>query len=140
MLRRSLLSILFLAPLIAAPVLAAEHGGEKKKGAEKKKGGGLNFIQLPTLTANCTRASGSRGVLTVDSGLDIKDGGLRAKAEASIPRLRAAYAQALQAQAAAIPPGAPPNPDLLVGVFQRTTDQVLGKPGARFLIGAVMVN
>jgi len=138
--RRHLIAALLALPLIAGPALAAEHGGEKKKGAEKKKGGGLNFIQLPTLTANALRANGRRGVLTVDSGLDIQDGGLLAKAEASLPRLRAAYTQALQAQAAAIPPGSPPNPDLLVGVFQRTTDQVLGKPGARFLIGAVMVN
>ena len=137
--RRSLIAVLLAAPLIAGPALAAEHG-EKKKGAEKKKGGGINFIQLPTLTANAARASGSRGVLTVDSGLDIKDGGLRAKAEASIPRLRAAYVQILQAQAAAIPPGAPPNPDAMVASFQRATDQVLGKPGAKFLIGAVMVN
>ena len=131
--------LVFIAGLITAlaagPALAAEHGG-----AEKKKGGGLNFIQLPTLTANAARANGKRGVLTVDSGLDIKDGGLKAKAEASIPRLRATYVQILQTQAAAIPPGAPPNPDLLVAAFQRATDLALGKPGAKFLIGAVMVN
>jgi hypothetical protein len=79
-------------------------------------------------------------VLTVEGGLDIRDGALRAKAEQSVPRLRAAYTEVLRGQALAIPPGAPPDPDRLVQVLQRVTDQALGRPGATFLIGAVMIN
>jgi hypothetical protein len=140
MLRRRLLACLIASPALSGAGLsfAAAHGGEEK--GAKKKGGGQDFIQLPTLTANATRANGRRGVLTVEGGLDIREGALRTKAQSSIPRLRAAYTETLQAQAAAIQPGSPPNPDALVLALQRTTDVVLGKPGARFLIGAVMIN
>ena len=63
--------------------------------AEKKKGGGDTFVQLPTLTASIFHPDGRRGVLTVDVGLDIPDGGLRQRASISVPLLRAAYTQAL---------------------------------------------
>jgi hypothetical protein len=40
----------------------------------------------------------------------------------------------------AVPPGAPPNPDIISAALQRATDQVLGKPGAKLLLGTVIVN
>jgi flagellar basal body-associated protein FliL len=130
-----------IASLVAGPLLAgAAASRASEPAAEKKKGGGPGFLQLPALTANAARGDGRRGVLTVDCGLDIPDAALRARAESAQPRLRAAYIQALQAQAAAIPAGGPPNPDLIAAALQRITDQVLGRPGARFLIGAVMIN
>jgi hypothetical protein len=108
--------------------------------AEKKKGGGDTFIQLPTLTATIFRADGRRGVLTVDIGLDIPDGGLRQRANASIPLLRDAYTRQLLLYAPGIPPGAPPNPDLISVQLQRATDQTLGRPGAKLLLGTILEN
>lgn len=136
MLRRRLLAVLLTSPVLLSAGLS--FASEKKE--PKKKGGGVNFLQLPTLTANAMRANGKLGILTVDSGLDIKDAALRTKAEQSIPRLRATFIEILQAQAKAISPGTPPDPEILVQVFQRATDKSLGKPGAKFLIGAVMMN
>jgi hypothetical protein len=108
--------------------------------ADKKKGGGDSFLQLPTLTATIFRADGRRGVLTVDIGLDIPDGGLRQRASMSVPLLRAAYTQALSIYAPSINPGAPPNPDLIGAQLQRATDQVLGRPGATVLLGTILEN
>ena len=59
---------------------------------------------------------------------------------APIPRLRAAYSQTLQTFGASLGPGAVPNADFLVREMQRQTDLVLKKPGARFLVGTIMVN
>jgi hypothetical protein len=107
---------------------------------EKKKGGGLDFIQIPTMTATITRRDGRHGVLTVETGVDVPDHRLHDYAEASIPRLRAAYAQVLMTYGAQLSPGSPPNADYLSRELQRQTDLVLGKPGAKLLLGAILIN
>ena len=47
---------------------------------------------------------------------------------------------AAPASAQSVPPGAPPNPAIIATALQRATDQVLGKPGAKLLLGTVLVN
>ena len=132
--RRLILSALVCA---FAPALAhASSGGEK----ERKKTGGASYIPLTTLSGSSNRPIGRRGVMTVECGVDVPDEGLRARAEASLPRLRAAYVQAVQIYAAGLAPGAPPNADFLSLTLQRETDRILGKRGAKFLLGAVVVN
>ncbi|HWA63282.1 MAG TPA: hypothetical protein VG939_18035 [Caulobacteraceae bacterium] len=128
--RRRILAALGLAVLAPSAALAAE----------RKKGGGETFIQIQTLTATVIRTDGRRGVMTVEAGIDVPDGGLRARAEASTPRLRAAYAQVLQIYASGLPSGYLPNADYLSRELQRQTDEVLGRPGARLLLGTIMVN
>jgi hypothetical protein len=129
--RRLLLALAMLSAV--APALAVA-------GEDKKKAGGESYIPINTLTAYTTRPGVRRGVLTVDCGLDIPDAALRARAELILPRLRAAYVQQVQIYAGGLPSGAPPNPDYIARNLQRVTDQVLGKPGARVLMGAVLVN
>ena len=107
---------------------------------EKKKGGGLSYIQMPALTATIIRPTGKRGVLTVELGLDVLDTKLHDRAAASTPRLRDAYVRFLQTYAASIPPAGLPNPDTIAAALQRSTDQVLAQPGARLLVGTIMVN
>ncbi len=121
-------------------LLEARPAGASSAGGEKKKGGGLSFLQMPAITATVMRPNGRRGVLMVECGLDVADGSLRSRAEVSVPRLRDAYVRFLQTYAAAVPVGAPPSPDVIAGALQRATDQVLGKPGAKLLIGTVLVN
>ena len=127
---------LFIA-LAVLPVLAPEHGFAAE---EKKKGGGLDYIQIPTLTATVTRRDGRHGVITVETGVDVPDHRLHDQAEASTPRLRAAYVQVLMTYAAQLSPGSPPNADYLARELQRQTDLVLGKPGAKLLLGAILIN
>jgi hypothetical protein len=131
--RRRLIALLLAAPLLLGPL--SGHAAE-----EKKKGGGLSFIQLPTLTATIIRSDGRRGVLTVETGIDVPNAGLQARAAMSQPRLRAAYLLVLQSYASGLGPAAPPNPDYIARMLQRETDTVLGQPGAKLLLGTVLVN
>jgi len=131
---RHLLAALVIAGLAAGPAAAASGGGEKKKG------GGETFLQIPTMTATILRRDDRRGVLTVETGLDVPDATLRTRAELSQPRLRAAYAQFLQTYAATLAGGMAPNADYVARELQRQTDTVLGKPGARLLVGTIMIN
>jgi len=130
--RRDLLAAL---ALMAAPRPALAAEGDKKK-----KAGGASFITIDTLTGATTRPGGRRGVLTVECGLDVPDAGLRARANAVLPRLRAAYVQTVMIYAAGLPAGTAPNADFLATSLQRETDAVLGRGGARLLLGAILVN
>jgi hypothetical protein len=130
--RRDLLLLLALA---AAP--AGAKAAEDKK---KKKAGGASYLPIDTLTGSTTKPGGRRGVLTVECGLDVPDAGLRARAAASLPILRAAYLQTVMTYAAGLPYGVPPSADFLGRALQRQTDALLGRPGARLLLGAILVN
>jgi hypothetical protein len=126
---------LFVAALAlaAAPALAAAAD-------EHKKGGGESFIQLTTLAANVTRPNGRRGVMTVEVGIDVPDAGLRARANQSTPLLISAYGDMLRTYAAGLSPGSLPDPDYIQRQLQTLTDRTLGKPGAKLLLGTVLVN
>ncbi len=132
--RRRLLAV-FALPVLLAPSLALAQDG-----TQKKKGGGITYIQFPTLTATIFRSNGHRGVLTVEAGVDVPDGALRSRVNLLAPRLRAAYVQLLQSYVWSLGPGEPPNPDYLSMALQKETDRVLGQPGARLLLGAMLVN
>lgn len=125
--------LLLLIGLSLAPLGAA-------RAEEKKKTGGEDYLPINTLTGTTIKATGRRGVLTVECGLSVPDSKLREFADKSMPRLRAAYVQVVMTYAAGLPSGAPPNPDLIAQSLQRQTDLVLGRPGARVLLGAVMSN
>ena len=126
-----------LAALLAlAPALARAAG----KGGDKKRAGGASYLPMATLLGTTVRASGQHGVLSVECGLDVPDAVLRDRAAASIPRLRSAYVETIQAYARGLPSRTPPNADYLARALQRQTDSILGKPGARLLLGAILVN
>jgi hypothetical protein len=125
--------LILAAALLAVPALG-------RAADEHKKGGGANFIQLTTVAATVTRANGGRGVMTVEVGVDVPDAALHARAAQSTPLLQAAYAEVVRIYAAGLPPGAPPNADYLSMALQRQTDQTLGRPGAKLLLGTILVN
>ncbi len=125
---------LSLAALAALPGVAHAAGGEKKKS------GGGSYVPVQTLLGTTIRSGGRRGVLSVDCGLDVPDEALRTRAEQSVPRLRAAYVQTIQGYASGLPTGALPNADYIAQALQRQTDAILGRPGARVLLGAIIVN
>jgi hypothetical protein len=125
-----------LACLLAAVALSTASAAD----ASEKKGGGPAYLRLPALAATVIRPDGRRGVLTVEAGIDAKTDAVRAKAQASIPRLRAAYVTAVQSHAQGLPPGGAPHADRLAAALQKETDRVLGGPGAKVLLGTIMVN
>ena len=122
---------------LVAFVPALARGQDENK---RKKGGGASFIQLDTLTATVTRPDGRRGVMTVEVGIDAPDGALHARAAQSMPLLRAAYSEVIRKYASGLPPSGVPNADYLSLELQRQTDLVLGRPGARLLLGGFLVN
>lgn len=132
--RRALLAF---AVLLAAPPAAALASGG---GKEKKKGGGTSYIQLPTTNVTVVRRDGRRGVMSVGTGVEAPDPKMQELAQASIPRLRAAFAQTLQVYAGGLPANQPPDADYLSKALQRDADRVLGRPGAKVLLGAIMIN
>lgn len=134
--RRLFLSLVALVGPLAAIWPAAALAAS----AEKKKSGGGSYVPVQTLLGTTLRASGRRGVLSVDCGLDVPDEALRTRAEQSVPRLRAAYVQTIQSYAAGLPSGALPNAEYIAQSLQRQTDAILGRPGARVLLGAIIVN
>ena len=125
---------LTLTALAVLPPAAARAAGDKKKS------GGGSYVPVQTLLGTTMRAGGRRGVLSVDCGLDVPDESLRTRAEQSAPRLRAAYAQTIQAYAAGLPTGALPNAEYIAQRLQQQTDGILGRRGARVLLGAIIVN
>ncbi|TAJ71219.1 MAG: Tat pathway signal protein [Phenylobacterium sp.] len=118
----------------AAPAMALASDGEKKKS------GGGSYVQIQTLLGATIRSASRHGVMSVDCGLDVPDPVLRTRVEQSIPRLRAAYVQTVQSYAAGLSDGALPNVDYIAQTLQRQTDAILGRPGARLLLGSVVVN
>jgi len=103
-------------------------------------GGGARqtYIRIGTSTANFSGAGGRRGVLTVETGLDVADAALHTRAGQSTPRLRAAYNTVITRAAASLRGDAPPDVERLSRELQAATDQVLGRSGARLLLGTVM--
>ena len=134
--RRSFLALV----LAAATPAAALASGASEPAETKKRAGGASYIVIQTLAATTNKGGGRRGVLTVECGLDVPDAALRGRVEQSLPRLRAAYYQTVQTYAAGLPPATAPNADFLAHNLQRQTDAIVGKPGAKLLLGAILVN
>lgn len=128
--RRALLGLAAVAASAAAsPARASGDTGTVQ----------ASYLRLPTITANVMRSGGRRGVMTVETGLDTPDAALRTRVAQSAPRLRAAYAAVVQAAANSLLPGAPPDVERMIVQLQAATDRVVGRAGARLLIGTVMV-
>lgn len=118
---------------VSTPAVASSGGGGGGGGTQ------ATYLGLPTVTGNVRRPGGALGVMTVEVGVDTPDAALRARVARSAPRLRAAYAQVVQQQAASLLPGAAPDVERLVAALQGATNTVMGRAGARLLIGTVMV-
>lgn len=104
-------------------------------------GGGASadtYLRLPIVTASILHGDGRRGVLSIETGLDTPDAALRLRVQQSTPRLRAAYNTAAQTFANGLRPGMPPDIDRLASALQAATNTVMGRPGARLLLGSVM--
>jgi hypothetical protein len=108
--------------------------------AERKKGGGLSYIQFDAFHVTVRRPDGRLGVLSIEAGIDVADPTLHTRADQSRPILRDAYMRWLTTYGLALPPGALPNLEQIRAELQRITDHTLGRPGAKLLIGSVMVS
>jgi hypothetical protein len=126
----------FAPVVLLALLLPAALPGPAR--AEKKEEG--TFVAIDTLTATVVAGNGRHQIMTVQAGVDAPDKALHDYAVKVAPRLQDAYIQVLQLYAGGLVPGAPPDADYVARRLQEATDRVLGKPGARFLIGGIMIN
>ena len=127
--RRALLGVAAVA--LSTPAKASSSSGGGAASAE-------SYFRLPIVTASLIYANGRRGVLSIETGLDVPDASLRTRAQQSQPRLRAAFNTAAQRFANGLRPGMAPNVDQLAGELQAAVNATLGRQGARVLLGTVM--
>ena len=130
--RRRLIPALIVLAL-TAPIAAHAAGKD-----DKKKDATL-YIQLQTISASMQRAGGRRGILTVEVGIDAPDMALRDRIELLRPVLTDAYVSALQPYALGVPPQSPPSADYISMALQHETDRVLGRRGAKLLLGSILI-
>ena len=134
--RRALFTLAPLAgvalAITALPAMASEGEGG---GAPKE-----SFMALGTLTATIIRPDGRRGVMTVETGMDIPDADVHKQALLQTPRLIAAHSEVIQRTAGGLRPTQVPDLDRLAHDLQVATFLVLRKRGAVVLLGTVMVN
>lgn len=132
--RHVLASLLLVAALGATPHAAlASSGGKKEEKA-------VTYFQLEPINAVVLRRDGRRGVMTVETGIEAKDPELMKRAQASTPRLRAAFAQVLMVYAAGLRGGAAPDIDYVARELQKAADRVLGKAGSKVLLGSALLS
>jgi hypothetical protein len=128
--RRALL--LTAVAAAAFPAAARANEGGKKKDVSP-------YIALKAVTLTIVRTNGRHGAMTIELGLNIPDAGLRELATESQPLLRDAYVRALQPYALRLGPGVAPSAEFITLSLQRETDRVLGRRGAKVLLGGVLV-
>ena len=127
--RRALLGLAVVATAASTSARASSGGAAASAST---------YFALPVVTASILQANGRRGVLTIETGVDVPDAALRTRAQQSAPRLRAAYNTAAQRFANGLRPGVVPDIDQLSAALQAATNATLGRPGARLLLGTVM--
>lgn len=130
--RRQLLGLIALA---AAPPALAEEGKSGEGGKQQP-----SFVRLPVVQANILRRNRTRGVISLENGVDVKDPKLRARVLQMQPRLRSAMARQLSLYTANLAPGQAPNLDLLAPLLQKQVDLTVGGPGARLVLLNVLIN
>ncbi|CAN5198110.1 hypothetical protein BH10PSE1_BH10PSE1_10490 [soil metagenome] len=121
-----------LALAATAPASASSEGGGEKAPKD-------SYVRFGTITSTILRPDGRRGVMSVETGLDIPDAELRTQAAMDGPRLRAAFNTVVQSIAARLLPGTAPDVDQLHHELQVATIRTLRKRGAVVLLGTVMV-
>jgi hypothetical protein len=79
-------------------------------------------------------------VLTLEAGIDTPDPALCERVMLLEPRLRDVYNSSLMVLAGNLRPGEPPDLDKIEARLQADTDRIVGRPGARFLLGTTLIN
>ena len=128
--RRALIGLAAVAATAATGARAAAPSGGSAPAQA--------YLPIQTLTATVVRPDGRRGVLTVEAALHTPDPALASRAAQSVPRLRAAFNGVVSELGRGLRPGGVPDVDRLGRELQTACDQVLGRPGARVLLGTVM--
>jgi flagellar basal body-associated protein FliL len=148
--RLALLFATVLSVLAAGAPALASGGGHGEGGEGKKKAKGpqkertytslKSWVMVDPFTISIIQDGRIRGKFTVSFGMDVPDDALREKAETIMPRLRDAWLSELNLYAATtLRPRRVADVAAVSGMIQQTADTVLGKPGAKVLMGQATV-
>lgn len=121
-------------------LVAAVLPGRALATPKSSSGGNNPYVVIPPATGVVPRRDRRRSTLTVEMGLEIQDRDLRDRAYLSRPRLSAAYNEIVRTTASRLLPGIPPDIEAIGDSLQAATDRVLGRSGAKLLLGSVVVN
>ncbi len=130
MIRRQFLTLI-AAGLVAPAASASEP---------KKKGGGEGYTQFKTINVFTEASRRRHGTLSVDMGLYSEDAKLVEQIKLYQPRLQDAYVARLQAYAGSLSSNALVDTDFIAMQLQSATDTVLGRKGAKVLLGTILLN
>ena len=130
----------FLSTFLVTAAATALSAGRASAEDAKKKGGGVGFTQFPMLTVFTQVSSNRHGTMSVDMGLYADDPKLSDQIKLYQPRLQDAYISKLQAYAANLNATSMVDTDYVSGQLQASTDLVLGRKGAKVLLGSVLMN
>lgn len=108
--------------------------------APKKKGGGLGYTQFPMISVFTKGAGHRHGSMSVELGLYCDDAKLTDQVKLYRPRLMDAYVTKLQGYAANLTAASLVDTDYVAAQLQATTDKILGRPGAKVLLGSILLN
>lgn len=138
--RRTLLGTALTATALVLPGLVLPGTAARANAPEKKKGGGLAYTQFPMISV-FTRGTGAKhGTMSVEIGLYADDPKLTELVKLYLPRLQDAYVTKLQGYAANLNASSLVDTDYIATQLQTVTDQILGRKGARVLLGSILLN
>ncbi len=121
--------------LAALVITGAAHAGGGGAGASDY------YLKVEPVTGTITQDFKARGVLHVELGLDIRSADVRRRADAAIPRLRAACSEALRRYLNVYYiAGRTPDADAIRTLMQEAVDSVLREEGAEVLLSMVLVH
>lgn len=134
---------------LACASASAGGGGGHGDGKAKAKGKSpakrqittlVSWVDVDPFTVSVIQRQGVTGTFMVAFGIDVPDDGLRAKAEAILPRLRNNWLLAINQYASTnLRPRTPADIGSIASKLQRVTDETLGKSGARVLMSNAIV-
>ncbi|MFT4074554.1 MAG: Tat pathway signal protein [Asticcacaulis sp.] len=116
---------------MASPALASEP---------KKKGGGEGYTQFKTINVFTAASRRRHGTMSVDMGLYSDDPKLVDQIKIFQPRLQDAYLSRLQAYAGTLNSTSVVDTDFIAMQLQSATDSILGRKGAKVLLGTILLN
>ena len=123
---------------VALPVSAEAAGGSSSSKAKATFSDTLLVVE--PMLVSVIQDSQIRGNLIVEVGLDIPNSSLRNTAEKLMPRLRDQFMLRLNRFAGTrIRMQEVPDVESIAMLLQRTTDRVLGEPGAQVLLSQIIL-
>ena len=131
MIRRQFLILTALSGLITPAAFASEP---------KKKGGGEGYTQFKTINVFTQASRRRHGTLSVDMGLYSDNAKLVEQIKLYQPRLQDAYVARLQAYAGTLNSNALVDTGFIAMQLQSATDAILGRTGAKVLLGTILLN